>query len=90
MRRPSGPQTPYEVYCYQCDVTHPLGTRRCMHCGQPIGRAHPIAGHELQPQPEVLAEDGSEMPSLGKRFAGMSLWMILALGAAAYRVCTGE
>ena len=40
MRTP-GPQNAYEVYCYRCNVTAPVGTRRCVHCGQPISRGEP-------------------------------------------------
>ena len=24
---------PFEVYCPRCDVTFPVGTKRCVHCG---------------------------------------------------------
>ncbi|HEB89086.1 MAG TPA: hypothetical protein ENI85_05905 [Deltaproteobacteria bacterium] len=26
-------QTPFEVRCPRCDVTFPIGTKRCVHCG---------------------------------------------------------
>jgi len=27
----------YEVHCPQCNVTFPVGTKRCLHCGAPTG-----------------------------------------------------
>lgn len=27
----------YEVRCYRCDVAYPVGTKRCIHCGQRTG-----------------------------------------------------
>ena len=30
-----GTGSPYEVRCLRCDVSFPLGTRRCIHCGGP-------------------------------------------------------
>ncbi len=37
MKRHEGPQTPYEVYCYNCRVTAAAGTSRCVHCGGRMG-----------------------------------------------------
>lgn len=28
---------PYEVRCSRCDVSFPVGTRKCIHCGGPTG-----------------------------------------------------
>lgn len=28
-----GPGSPYEVRCHRCDVSFPVETRRCIHCG---------------------------------------------------------
>ena len=30
--------TPYEVLCHHCNVTFPVGTKRCVHCGGRLGR----------------------------------------------------
>ena len=27
----------YEVRCYRCDVAYPIGTKRCIHCGERVG-----------------------------------------------------
>lgn len=32
-----GARTPYEVYCYDCRVTFPVGQKRCLHCGGRLG-----------------------------------------------------
>jgi hypothetical protein len=29
--------SPYEWWCPRCQVTHPPGTRVCIHCGGPVG-----------------------------------------------------
>ncbi len=31
--------TRYEVRCHRCDVSFPIGTKRCVHCGGRIGDA---------------------------------------------------
>lgn len=31
--------TEYEVRCHRCDVSFPLGTKRCFHCGGRTGDA---------------------------------------------------
>jgi hypothetical protein len=88
-----GPQTPYEVYCYDCRVTFPVGTRRCIHCGRPIG-AGPIARGPLPLMPRPAAETHEDLelpPQLsGRKLGGMSLWVLLALAAALSRFCTGN
>ena len=45
MKLIDGPQTPFEVYCVNCKVTFPIGTRKCLHCGArvaPQGRARVV------------------------------------------------
>ena len=84
----TGPQTPFEVYCYECRVTFPVGTRSCVHCGRPIG---PPPGVRVS---NPLAPDGDageppEALSAARRFGGLSLWVLLALGAALSRLCGG-
>jgi hypothetical protein len=35
----------YEVWCTRCDVSFPVGTKRCMHCGaRPVGE-RPAKSH---------------------------------------------
>jgi hypothetical protein len=37
-RRSRGNASPYEVRCPRCDVSFPVETRKCIHCGGPTGR----------------------------------------------------
>ena len=87
-----GPQTPYEVYCYECRVTFPVGTRRCVHCGRPIPMGPLTPGAlPLVPGAAPDASDEFELPGQisGRKLGGMSLWVLLALGAALSRFCAG-
>ncbi len=93
MDRVEGPQTPFEVYCFSCRVTFPTGTRRCVHCGGPIGRRSP----RVSASPQILSKLGVELPaeeeapaesSPARRIGGLSLWILLALGAALTRLCS--
>ncbi len=83
-----GPQTPYEVYCYECRVTYPLGTRSCVHCGRPIG-SPPGARVSNPLLPGGDAVEAPDALSTARRFGGLSLWVLLALGAALSRLCGG-
>ncbi len=85
----STPGTPYEVRCERCRVSFPLGTRRCIHCGETIGRKRRRAriplplGHE-----EVLVEE--ELPSKSGGFSPLTfVWLLLLLGGYLYRSCGG-
>jgi hypothetical protein len=83
-----GAQTPYEVYCNHCRVTFAAGTRSCVHCGGPLsgaGRSPAVAGAVL----DAPAEAEVAEPSPLRRLGGMSLWVLLALGAALSRMCEG-
>lgn len=92
MRTP-GPQNPYEVYCYQCNVTAPAGTRRCIHCGKPI------SGGPRDARREALAalmgaevgganEEGEEVPpSAASLLPKIALWILLLFGGILYRFC---
>jgi hypothetical protein len=33
-------ESQYEVRCPSCDVTFPIGTKKCMHCGGRTGPSH--------------------------------------------------
>ena len=61
MKRHEGPQTPYEVYCYNCRVTAAAGTSRCVHCG---GR---LSGRAQRGGAAVVTElpDGDELAARG-------------------------
>jgi hypothetical protein len=89
--RTQGPQNPYEVYCYQCNVTAPVGTRRCVHCGGSISRGTP------DPRRAALAalvgvglseEEAEEAPpSVASLIPKVALWILLLFGGFLYRFC---
>ncbi len=84
MERHEGPQTPYEVYCYNCRVTFAAGTPRCVHCGARMGGRAKRGGAAVVTE---LPEGDVAEPSIARRLGGMSLWVLIALGAALSRMC---
>ncbi len=91
MRAP-GPQDIYEIYCYQCNVTAPVGTPRCIHCGMRLSRTQ-------NPQRAALAtligaeiteadEEREELPaSIGSVAPKIAMWILLLIGGFFYRFC---
>ncbi len=87
-----GPQNPYEVYCYQCNVTAPVGTRRCVHCG---GRLSGAQGSQRAALAGLLKagfsepdEDGEELTtSIGSAAPKVAMWILLLIGGFLYRFC---
>ena len=54
------PTSPYEVRCSRCDVTFPIGTRQCIHCGGAIsGRGTGGLLENLSDADFETADDGS-------------------------------
>ena len=85
--------TAYEVRCYNCNVSFPPGTKRCMHCGGRTGQKPvpgPIPGME-PPHPLELEdmEDENPLRRGPARLLMGAVWVLLALVASLYRVCTG-
>ena len=58
MQRVEGARTPYEVYCFRCRVTFPIGSRQCLHCGGPLFGTgeRAAAGPELVALSALLAQ----------------------------------
>lgn len=58
--------TPYEVRCPACDVSFPVETRRCIHCGGPTSAARAPSASVIDPAgmpPWVrTSEEGSGPP----------------------------
>ena len=55
--------SPYEVRCLRCDVSFPLETRRCVHCGGPTASTGAVAGlAEAMPGPLATASGTSPSP----------------------------
>jgi hypothetical protein len=81
--------TSYQVYCNQCHVTFPAGTRRCLHCGSRLQSDR--AGHDLALPPEIGVEIEAEEAERPKRrsvspIAG--IWLVLAVVITVIRSCT--
>jgi len=70
-----------------CSVTFPVGTRVCVHCGRPIGRAAAVAPTLRGPGPfeEELPE---ETPSRSLGFSPTTfMWLLAAVATVIYRSC---
>jgi hypothetical protein len=85
--------SPYEVLCHHCNVTFPLGTRHCIHCGGPIGRGRGLfaaaaaAANAPSTSEPVEIEDEEEL-SRRSSFSPVSiLWLVLIAGGAIFRAC---
>ena len=90
--RTSGSQNPYEVYCYQCNVTAPTGTRRCVHCGgQLSGAREPLRATltDLFEAKITEADEESEevSPSGASRVPKIAMWILFLIGWVLYRFC---
>ena len=85
-----GPTTvnPYEVYCTRCRVSFPIGTRTCMHCGQPIGRT-PAEAAALLRSGASDEEAAEELPLHGLKASPLTiLWLLAGVATVAYRACS--
>ncbi len=80
-----GPQTPFEVYCYDCHVTFPVGTRRCVHCGRRLERTR-MQQQMLGKQEEMQVS----VPRWLQAGIWMGLWMLLMMVVALVRRCAGS
>jgi len=89
---------PHESWCPHCRVTHPPGTRRCLHCGGGVLPQRPAAGapEAARVQPfdraagaEPDEEEAAELPRGARplRIGVASLWLLLALAGAILRTC---
>lgn len=58
------PKSAYEVRCPRCDVSFPIGTRKCVHCGGPIGRSDGGAILESLVEPSAGPADEYLDPTL--------------------------
>jgi hypothetical protein len=90
--RTIGPQNPYEIYCYHCNVSAPVGTRRCIHCG---GRLSGERGPQRAELMSLFEADSSEADedreefttSIGSAAPKVALWILLLIGGFLYRFC---
>lgn len=82
-----GPQNPYEVYCYHCKVSAPVGLRRCFHCG---GRLTGQRDRQLPTHPAMIEDEEALDPSprrLGGASPATAMWILLLIGGSLYRLC---
>lgn len=95
----------YEVRCYDCDVSYPVGTKRCLYCGArtgSAGRAPSILSieqlldssqpgqSEVQSGPrEVLEEETPRQAGMFSRLLGGMSWVLLFAAISIYRACSG-
>jgi hypothetical protein len=84
--------TPYEVYCQRCRVSFPIGTRSCMHCGQPIGPSTLEAALLARRAGPPADEDGlAETPMRALKASPMTLvWVLAGVATIAYRACNQQ
>jgi len=88
MRASAPTSNPYEVNCTRCRVSFPVGTRTCMHCGQPIGRSPAAAGfleRAAAPEDEAM----QDLPLRAFKASPLTIvWLVAAVATVAYRACT--
>jgi hypothetical protein len=99
MAQPSQQSPVFEVRCQSCDVSFPIGTKQCVHCGQKIGRPRFLAlgaseeGVPVLTSPAEVEEAEVETEPRGGRWlrAGFTIfWLLLAILSATARSCQGE
>jgi hypothetical protein len=91
-------ETPYEIRCHQCQVSFPLGTRQCVHCGERLGRGRgrfvPTPNPEEPWDLDSLEEEehAAEATPSRRRFLSpfTLIWLVAAVGLSIQRACTGE
>jgi len=87
----------YEVVCSRCNVTFPVGTKVCIHCGGGTSASHvpvpesPPQGHEMgESVPIDVFEEEAEAPAKGSsklRSLVTLVWILLAVGFSVVRAC---
>ena len=90
-----------EAWCPSCRVTHPPGTRRCLHCGGPVLPERPAAGG-VAPGPFVRQGAAAPWPieagddeetrepvraARPMKISMAALWVVLAIVTGILRVC---
>ncbi len=97
---PAGGSYAFEVYCNNCRVSLPAGTRRCVHCGGAASaqrgpasvRASAGAAPGLQSLPP-LDEIDDPVPGPGRPRGGISfsslVWVLFLVAYSVYRSCSG-
>ena len=82
----------YEIRCNRCDVSFPPDAKVCLHCGGRLGGGLPIGRKAATGPPAIDGEIDPDESAGGGGFlrTGIgSIWILLALSATCYRVCSG-
>lgn len=91
MERVEGARTPYEVYCFRCRVTFPIGSRHCLHCGGPLfGAGERADASDLAPgpaRPIPPATDTDEGGLTVRGIASLAGWVVVAAAALLQSLC---
>jgi hypothetical protein len=69
----------YEVRCERCQTSFAPETRRCIHCGGPLGRGRVFAALTPGAEGRGMEEDGAELASRGRSL----VWVMTALAVMA-------
>ncbi len=84
------PQNPYESYCYTCNVTAPVDTRTCVHCGGRLSRQRGIPAPTIPVPFSGQALDEGELDA-PRRMGSVSpitvVWVLLFLAWTVFRLC---
>lgn len=83
------PTPVYEVRCLGCETSFPPGTRRCVHCGERIGRPAPVDLGLPEPLEDGIEEESPEGGGSVVRAALWGLSVMIALVGSLFRVCQG-
>jgi hypothetical protein len=77
-----GEPSPYEVRCPRCNTSFAPETRRCVHCGGPVGRSLALRGAASRGGGAQEAAQDEEEVQLRFAPARSALWVATLLVAA--------
>ena len=80
----------FSVRCAQCETTFALGTKRCVHCGGPLGKglvAALQAAGDHQPLPGAIDAEEEEEVSTRRSSKAWIVWAFLAIAISIMRQC---
>lgn len=81
----------YEVRCENCGTSFPPETKRCIHCGGPLGTglAQLLSAVRGPGEPAQEAEEEAELPFQRGRSIVWVVTAVVALVLSALRSCQG-
>ncbi len=56
MKNVERPRSSYESYCFNCKVTFPIETRRCLHCGERVSNPQKRVRGSIDQMAKQIAE----------------------------------